>query len=193
MSGVTPLTFLGTNLDCTLENFVYPTCNFFSLSCLFFIFFLLFYYFFPVCFVVKFCLELCMLGRRSLNLELLPLDPDIDRVFRKKCKTPVQAKVERRTTSEMGNNTEGNPNVNVEQPKVENVDYTRSLSDLFAPVAMKSASCIVFSTHQCHPLRSKTACHPTLALIPWFRPRKSLQPCKKVQRYLCYFQISELF
>jgi hypothetical protein len=87
-----------------------------------------------------------MLGRRSLNLELLPLDPDIDRVFRKKRKTPVQAKVERRTTSEMGDNTEGNPNVNVEQPeqpRAENVDYTRSLRDLFAPVATNFASCIV--------------------------------------------------
>ncbi|XP_062161989.1 uncharacterized protein LOC133869023 [Alnus glutinosa] len=43
----------------------------------------------------------------------------------------------------MGDNTEGNPNVNVEQPRAENVDYTRSLRDLFAPVATNSASCIV--------------------------------------------------
>jgi hypothetical protein len=78
-----------------------------------------------------------------LNLELLPLDPDIDRVFRKKRKTPVQAKVERRTTSEMGDNMAGNPNVNVEQPRTKNVDYTRSLRDLFAPVATNSVSCIV--------------------------------------------------
>lgn len=87
-----------------------------------------------------------MLGRRSLNLELLPLDPDIDRVFRKKRKIPVQAKVERRTTSEMGDNMAGNSNVNVEQPKqprAENVDYTRSLRDLFAPVATNSVSCVV--------------------------------------------------
>jgi len=52
-----------------------------------------------------------------LNLELLPLDPDIDRVFRKKRKTPVRAKVEQRTTSEMGDNMAGNPNVNIEQPE----------------------------------------------------------------------------
>jgi len=56
---------------------------------------------------------LCMLGRRSLNLELLPLDPDLDRVFRKKHRTPVKW----RTTSEMGDNMAGNPNVNVEQPE----------------------------------------------------------------------------
>jgi hypothetical protein len=51
-----------------------------------------------------------MLCQKSLNLELLPLDPNLDRVFRKKCRTPV----ERRTTSEMGDNMAGNPNVNVE-------------------------------------------------------------------------------
>jgi hypothetical protein len=40
----------------------------------------------------------------------------------------------------------GNPNVNVEQPeqpRAENVDYTRSLKDLFTPIATNSASCIV--------------------------------------------------
>jgi hypothetical protein len=82
-----------------------------------------------------------MLGRRSLNLELLPLDLDIDRVFRKKCKTPV----EWRTTSEMEDNMAGNPNVNVEQPeqpRAENVDYTRPLRDLSAPVATNFGSCI---------------------------------------------------
>jgi hypothetical protein len=130
VSGATPLTFLGTNQDCTLENFVYFTCNFFSLSCLFFIFSFSYFFFYLVCFVVNFCLELilCILGWRSLNLELLPLDPDIDRVFRKKRKTLV----ERRTTSEMGDNMAGNPNVIVEQPKqprAKNVDYTRSLRD----------------------------------------------------------------
>jgi hypothetical protein len=83
-----------------------------------------------------------MLGQKSLNLELLPLDPDIDRVFRKKRKTPV----EWRTTSEMEDNMAGNPNVNVEQPeqpRAENVDYTRSLKDLFAPIVTNFASCIV--------------------------------------------------
>jgi hypothetical protein len=83
-----------------------------------------------------------MLGRRSLNLEFLPLYPNLDRVFRKKRRTPV----ERRTIFEMGDNMAGNPNVNVEQleqPRAENVDYTRSLRDLFAPVATNSKSCIV--------------------------------------------------
>lgn len=84
-----------------------------------------------------------MLGRKSLNFELLPLDPDIDRVFGKKPRTLVRAKVEQRTTSEMGDNMTGNPKVNVEQPRAENVDYTRSLRDLFAHVVTNSASCIV--------------------------------------------------
>jgi hypothetical protein len=70
------------------------------------------------------------------------LDPNLDRVFRKKRKTPI----ERRTISEMGDNMAGNPNVNVEQleqPRAENVDHTRSLRDLFAPIATNSTSCIV--------------------------------------------------
>jgi len=80
-----------------------------------------------------------MIGRRSLDLELLPLDPDLERVFRRKRRAPVE-----RESVEMGDN------VNVEKPRgenellrVENVDYTRSLRDLFALVATNSTSCIV--------------------------------------------------
>jgi hypothetical protein len=50
-----------------------------------------------------------MLGRRSLNLEVLPLDPDLERAFRRKCRAPVE-----RESVEMGDN------VNVEQPRREN-------------------------------------------------------------------------
>jgi len=87
-----------------------------------------------------------MLCWRSLNLELLPLDPDLEMVFWRKRRAPV----EQRTTSEMGDNMAENPNMNLEQPRreneqprVENVDYTRSLRHLFAPVATNSASCMV--------------------------------------------------
>jgi predicted ribosome quality control (RQC) complex YloA/Tae2 family protein len=83
-----------------------------------------------------------MLGRRSLNLELLPLDPNIESVFRK----------EQRATVKMGDNMAGNPHMpeNERQRRCvnerpENVDYTRSLRDLFAPVATNSASCIVLA------------------------------------------------
>jgi hypothetical protein len=76
-----------------------------------------------------------MLGLSSLNLELLPLDPDLDRAFRKKHRTPVEWK----SISEMVDNMAGNLNVNVEQleqARVENMDHTRSLRDLFAPTSI---------------------------------------------------------
>jgi hypothetical protein len=71
-----------------------------------------------------------MLGRRSLNLDLISLDPEIERTLKRRHRQSV----------EMGDN--GNAGEN-EQPRVENVDYTRSLKDLFAPIATNSPSCIV--------------------------------------------------
>jgi hypothetical protein len=50
-----------------------------------------------------------MIGRRSLDLELLPLDPDLERVFRRKRRAPVE-----RESVEMGDN------VNMGQPRGEN-------------------------------------------------------------------------
>jgi predicted ribosome quality control (RQC) complex YloA/Tae2 family protein len=77
-----------------------------------------------------------MLGRRSLNLDLTLLDPEIERTLRRRV----------RNSLEMEGNMEGNPNVNMGQPeqqRAENVDHTRSLRDLFAPIATNSALCIV--------------------------------------------------
>jgi hypothetical protein len=88
-----------------------------------------------------------MLGQRSLNLELILLDPKIERTFRRNRKALVE-----RETIEMGDNAAINANQleNVEQPRGENeqarawnVDYTTSLRDLFPPVATNSLLCIV--------------------------------------------------
>jgi hypothetical protein len=95
-----------------------------------------------------------MLGRRFLNLELIPLDPDIDKTLRRTRRALVESEIR----GEMGDQRENIP-VNVEQPRFENenarvenveqvrawhVDFTTSLQDLFAPVATSSHSCIVF-------------------------------------------------
>jgi hypothetical protein len=71
-----------------------------------------------------------MLGRRSLNLELISLDPEIERTPRRR----------HRQSLEMGDNMNAGEN---ERHKGENVDHTRSLRDLFAPVEINSPSCIV--------------------------------------------------
>ena len=94
-----------------------------------------------------------MNGRRSLNLELIPLDPNIDRTLRR----PQRATVVSEIRGEMGDQRENIPE-NMEQPIFENedvragngeqarawhVDFTTSLRDLFALVATSSHSCIV--------------------------------------------------
>ena len=71
-----------------------------------------------------------MLGRRSLNLDLTSLDPEIERTLRRGL----------RNSAEMGDNLNGGEN---ERQRGENVDHTRTLRDLFAPVATNSPSCIV--------------------------------------------------
>jgi hypothetical protein len=85
-----------------------------------------------------------MLGRRSVNLELTSLDPELERTIRRA----------RRVQVEMGDN-QRNPRVeeheehqdaregNGEQRRAYDVDFTTSLRELFAPTAVSSHSCIV--------------------------------------------------
>ena len=103
-----------------------------------------------------------MRGRRSQNLDLIPLDLDLERIFRRTCRARVEREI-----VEMGDNLRNaNQLENIEQPKFENqvvrakndeqvrawnVDFTASLWDLFAPVAASSHSCIVLpSTNATH-------------------------------------------
>ena len=94
-----------------------------------------------------------MHGRRSFNLELILLDPDIDRTLRKTRRATVMSEIK----GEMGDQQDNIPE-NMEQPIFENedvraengeqarawhVDFTTSLRDLFAPVTTSSHSCIV--------------------------------------------------
>jgi len=76
-----------------------------------------------------------MLGRRSLNLDLTSLDPEIERTLRRRRRPPVV-----REFVEIGDNVHVGEN---ERHRGENADHTRSLRDLFAPVATNSPSCIV--------------------------------------------------
>jgi hypothetical protein len=94
-----------------------------------------------------------MHGRRSQNLELIPLDPDIDRTLRRTRRAPAVSEIR----GEMGDRRENIPE-NTEQPIFENedmragneeqarawhVDFTTSLRDFFAPIATSFHSCIV--------------------------------------------------
>jgi hypothetical protein len=83
--------------------------------------------------LVKFILSTCcwcLLGRRSLNLESIPLDPELERNLGRKRRAPIG-----REFVEMGDNLNmDQPRGENGQPRAENVDYTRSLRDLFAPL-----------------------------------------------------------
>jgi hypothetical protein len=85
-----------------------------------------------------------MHGLWSLNVELIPLDPDLERNFRRA----------RRTSIEMGDNVRNGHGEeheeyqdarvgHVEQIRAYDVDFTTSLRELFALVATSSHSCIV--------------------------------------------------
>jgi hypothetical protein len=91
-----------------------------------------------------------MLGRRSQNLDLIPLDPNLERNLRRTRKAPVESE-----TIKMGDvfRNENEPEIeqqnhdvrveNDEQIRAWNVDFTTSLQDLFAPVMTSSHSCIM--------------------------------------------------
>jgi hypothetical protein len=94
-----------------------------------------------------------MFGRRSLNLQLIPLDLDIDRTLRRTQRATIVSEIRK----EMGDRQENIPE-NVEQPIFENenareengeqarawhVDFTTSLRELFTPVTTSSHSFIV--------------------------------------------------
>ena len=93
-----------------------------------------------------------MHGRRSLNVELIPLDPNLERNFRRA----------HRSSFEMGDNVRNEHGEEheeyqdararyVEQIQAYDVDFITSLMELFAPVATNSHSCIVLpSTNATH-------------------------------------------
>jgi hypothetical protein len=95
-----------------------------------------------------------MLGRRSQNLELIPLDLDLEGTLRRNQRAPIEQEM-----VEVGDNVRNvNQSENVGKPRFENqdaraknfeqarawnVDFTTSLKDLFALVVTSSHSCIV--------------------------------------------------
>jgi hypothetical protein len=85
-----------------------------------------------------------MLGRRSLNLELTPLDPDLERNLRRVHRSHVEIEDNQRNANpEEQEEYQDARAGNGEQGRAYDVDFTTSLRELFAPVATSSHSCIV--------------------------------------------------
>jgi hypothetical protein len=105
-----------------------------------------------------------MRGRRSLNLELTPLDPDLERNIRRACRAQVEmGDNPRNPRKEEHDENQRNPRMeeheeyqdaregNGEQRRTYEVDFTTSLQELLAPTAVSSHSCIVLpSTNVIH-------------------------------------------
>jgi hypothetical protein len=85
-----------------------------------------------------------MLGRRSLNLELTPLDLDLERNLRRSLRTHVKMEEHLRNVNEEEQEDYQNARAgNGEQRRAYDVDFTMSLQELFAPIATSFHSCIV--------------------------------------------------
>ena len=85
-----------------------------------------------------------MHGRRSLNLELTPLDPDLERNIRRACRARVEMEdIPRNENWEEQDNFQDVRAGHMEQRRAYDVDFATSLRELFAPVATSSHSCIV--------------------------------------------------
>jgi hypothetical protein len=85
-----------------------------------------------------------MNGRRSLNLELTPLDPDLERNLRRAHRAHVEMEDNLRNANPEEHEEYQDARAgNVEQIRAYDVDFTTSLRELFAPVATSSHSCIV--------------------------------------------------
>ena len=85
-----------------------------------------------------------MLGQRSQNLALIPLDLDLERNLRRSCRTPVE-KGENQRNAHQEENMEyhdARPE-NEEQVRAWNVDFTTSLLELYTSIATSSHSCVV--------------------------------------------------
>jgi hypothetical protein len=85
-----------------------------------------------------------MLGRRSLNLEITPLDPNLEKNIRRVHRAHVEMEGIPRNANQEGQEEYQDARArNGEQRRAYDVDFTTSLRELFAPVAISSHSCIV--------------------------------------------------
>jgi hypothetical protein len=85
-----------------------------------------------------------MHGWRSLNLELTPLDHDLERSIRRARRAHVEMGDNQRNANDQENEEYQDARAgNGEQRRAYDVDFTTSLRELFAPVATSSHSYIV--------------------------------------------------
>jgi hypothetical protein len=83
-----------------------------------------------------------MLGRGSLNLELTPFDSEIERIAREN----LRADDFENPNYDLGNSIEMRGWVENLEERLENAEASRTLMELFAPIATDTPSCKVLPT-----------------------------------------------
>jgi hypothetical protein len=82
-----------------------------------------------------------MLGRRSLNLELISLDPNLERNIRRAHRAHIEMEdIPRNANQEEQEEYQDGRARNGEQRRAYDVDFTMSLWELFAPGGNKISS-----------------------------------------------------
>ena len=85
-----------------------------------------------------------MHGRRSLNLELTPLNPNLEKHLRRSLRANVEMEnIPRNENQEEHDEFQDARARHMEQRRAYDVDFTTSLRELLALVATSSHSCIV--------------------------------------------------
>jgi hypothetical protein len=121
-----------------------------------------------------------MHGQGSLNLELTPLYPDIERNIRRACRAHVEMGDNQRNANDQENEEYQDVRAgNGEQRRAYNVDFTTSLRELFASVATSSHSCIVLPpTNATHYLKPHV-----IQMLPSFYSLDHENPYSHVKKF----------
>jgi hypothetical protein len=109
-----------------------------------------------------------MLGRRSLNLELINYDPEIERTAQENLSLLKNSESESEKSIEMG------------EP-LWNVDPPRTLRELFAPITTDTPSCIVLPTTNATHFDLKPN---VIQILPTFNGLENEDPYVHVNEFL---------
>ena len=119
-----------------------------------------------------------MLGQRSLNVDLILLDLDLERNLRRTHRAPIEmGDNERNARQEENQEYQDAREENVEQIRAYNMDFTTSLRELFTLVTTSSHLCIVLPPTNATHFDLKPHVIPTFTVILLPGSRKPLCPC----------------
>jgi hypothetical protein len=122
-----------------------------------------------------------MHGRRSQNLDLIPLDPDLEKTLRRTSRAPVEMGDNLRNANQDENMEYQDARAeNDEHVKAWNVDFTKSLQELFTPIATSSHSCIMLppTNATCFELKPHV-----IQLLPSFYGLENENPYGHVKKF----------